>query len=100
MRHSANRTLITFAECRGWLLRSVATFELHPVSREAHVLAMARCGRMGLVSGAIFDAVIMAAAEESNVDAIVTFNVTDFERFRAEGSPRIVLPPEPPAVAF
>lgn len=74
--------------------------ELHPVSREAHVLAMARCARMGLVSGAIFDAVIMAAAEEANVDAVVTFNVTDFERFRAEGGPRVVLPPDPPAVAF
>lgn len=63
--------------------------ELQPVSREAHVLAMARCGRM-----------IVAAAEEANVDAIVTFNVTDFERFRAEGGPRIVLPPDPPAVAL
>ena len=72
--------------------------EFRSVSREAQADAIERCARLGAVSGAIFDAVIMACADEAHVEAIITFNVADFERFRQAEGPRVIAPPDPPAV--
>jgi predicted nucleic acid-binding protein len=54
--------------------RLVDRLEYAPVSLAAQMRALETCSRLGLTSGAIFDAVIMATAEEAGADMIVTFN--------------------------
>jgi predicted nucleic acid-binding protein len=45
-----------------------------------YVAAIEVVTRYGLVSGAVFDAVIAQAGLKAGVDRILTFNVRDFER--------------------
>lgn len=80
------------------LARLLDHLEYAPVSLAAQRRALGSCTRLGLVSGAIFDAVIMATAEEAGAEAMVTFNGGDFERFRSAEGPRVIVPPDPPAV--
>jgi predicted nucleic acid-binding protein len=60
--------------------------------------AMERCAVRGLRSGVVFDGLHLVAAELAGADGFVTFNPRDFERLAIEGSPRIVVPPDPPRV--
>ncbi len=46
----------------------------------------------GLTGGAVYDAVIAAAARRAEVDMLVTLNVGHFQRVWPEGSARIVSP--------
>ena len=54
--------------------------------------AMQRCAERGAHSGAIFDALHLAAAEVSRSDVFVTLNPDDFERLASERGPRIIVP--------
>jgi predicted nucleic acid-binding protein len=79
------------------LLQRVEAVE---VDRETYRAAVRRCSERGLRSGALFDALHLLSAERRGVDAFVTFNRSDFERMLAEGSPRLVVPPDPPRFAL
>jgi len=47
---------------------------------------------MDLSGGAVYDALIVKAAQKSGADRIVTFNVKDFKRVWPEGASRVVAP--------
>jgi predicted nucleic acid-binding protein len=49
---------------------------------------------VGVTSGAVYDALHVVAAELAGATAIVTLDAGDFERFRIDVSPRIVVPPD------
>jgi predicted nucleic acid-binding protein len=70
------------------------------IDRDAYRVALRRCSERGLRSGALFDALHLVVAERRRVDAFVTFNRADFERLLADGSPRLVVPPDPPRFAI
>lgn len=61
----------------------VETVEL---STDDYRLAMEHMVRLGLVSGAIYDALHVRAAEKAECDELITFNGRDFRR----------MPPAPP----
>jgi predicted nucleic acid-binding protein len=75
-------------------------FEVVTLPTDVYLAAIERCATKGLRSGAVFDAVHLAAAEASGVQALVTFNVSDFARLATPASPTIVAPPDPPAVVL
>jgi len=77
--------------------RLLETFEPAALSAATYRAALRRCAEKGLASGAVFDALHLASAEEQEVDGLVTFNGSDFERLRTPRSPEIVVPPHPPA---
>jgi predicted nucleic acid-binding protein len=79
------------------LLQKVAPV---PLEAGTYRAALRRCSEHGLRSGAIFDALHLISAERRGVDAFVTFNPADFERLLADGSPRLVVPPDPPRFAL
>lgn len=85
---------------RSLIERLLEHMEYAPASLAAQRRALETCTRLGLTSGAIFDAVIMATAAEAGAGAIVTFNGVDFERFRTADGPRVIVPPDPPAVTL
>jgi len=60
--------------------------------------AIERCAERGLRSGAVSDALHLVAAEQSGADVLLTFNAADFTRLATGSSPRILVPPDPPAV--
>lgn len=79
------------------LLKKVEPVEM---DGETYRDALRRCSERGLRSGALFDALHLVSAERRKVDAFVTFNRTDFERLTVDGSPRLVVPPDPPRFAL
>jgi predicted nucleic acid-binding protein len=72
------------AACVVWLERLITTnlevFVKVSLDVADYVAAIDRVTQYGLVSGAVFDAVIAQAGLKIGVDRIVTFNVRDFER--------------------
>jgi predicted nucleic acid-binding protein len=79
-------------------LRSILT--LVPPTAHIYRTALARCTARRLASGIVFDALHLVTAEEAGADAMVTFNQADFARLTDTGSPRIVVPPDPPTVTL
>lgn len=75
-----------------------ARFEPIPLTLQIYRDALDRCAIKGLRSGAIYDALHLATAESAGVAAFVTFNEQDFKRLAVSNSPRIIVPPDPPAV--
>lgn len=75
----------------------VAILEL---SWDDYAAAMRRCSDRGHRSGAVYDALHLAAAERWSADVLLTFNVQDFTRLSVESGPRILAPPDPPGVHF
>lgn len=65
-----------------------------------YLAAVERCATLGLVSGAIFVALHVVSAERWGADAILTFNESDLVRLSLPTSPRVVVPPDPPAVTL
>jgi predicted nucleic acid-binding protein len=78
----------------------LSQFETVSLTTRLYVEALDRCVTRGLRSGAIFDALHLATAEAAGAEALVTFNAKDFTRLALPSSPRIVVPPDPPAVAL
>lgn len=62
--------------------------------------AVARCAAVGAATGAVFDAIHIVTAERAGVDVVVTFNERHFRRLSTTTTPRIVVPPDPPAVVL
>jgi len=62
--------------------------------------ALERCTDRGFRSGAVYDALHLAAAESEGANVLLTFNTADFLRLAGEGEPRIIAPPDPPAVTL
>ena len=60
--------------------------------------AIRRCSERGYRSGAVFDALHMVCAEETGAERFLTFNPRDFERLATSDSPKILVPPDPPAI--
>jgi predicted nucleic acid-binding protein len=81
--------------------RLAAHVEPTDVAWSVYRLAIDRCTDRGLRSGAIYDAVHLAAAEALQAKVFLTFNTADFVRLaRDEGGPEIMAPPDPPAVTL
>jgi predicted nucleic acid-binding protein len=70
---------------------------LVPPTERIYRAALARCTARRLGSGVVFDALHLITAEEADVDAMLTFNDADFVRLTDTESPRIIVPPDPPA---
>jgi predicted nucleic acid-binding protein len=64
----------------------LARAEIVSLSARDYELAIGHMVRLGLVSGAIYDALHVRAAEKAECDELVTFNGRDFRR----------MPPAPP----
>jgi len=77
------------------LTQTIEAVELRATTYRA---AVRRCAERGLRSGVLFDALHLLAAEERGADLLVTFNAADFHRLARDAGPRIVVPPDPPAV--
>lgn len=75
-------------------------FDILPLEPDVYDEALQRCTDRGFVSGVVFDALHLVAAERTGVDALVTFNGADFRRLALPTSPRIVIPPDPPETAL
>jgi predicted nucleic acid-binding protein len=71
---------ITPALARDLITTNLEVFVKVSLDVADYVAAIDRVTQYGLVSGAVFDAVIAQAGLKIGVDRIVTFNVRDFER--------------------
>lgn len=63
-----------------------------PLSSSDYIATIKRMSDMGLSGGAVYDALIVKAAQKSEAARIVTFNGNDFRRIWPEGADRIVAP--------
>jgi predicted nucleic acid-binding protein len=77
------------------LARHVRPFALR---WEDYRAAFQRCGDGHLRSGAAYDALHLAGAARQAADVFLTFNTRHFSALAREGDPRIVAPPDPPAL--
>jgi hypothetical protein len=75
-------------------------FQVVPLDVTAYHDAIERCANRGFSSGAVFDALHLIAAEHHKTDGLLTFNVMDFQRLATPASPRIIVPPDPPAMTL
>ena len=65
---------------------------LVPLTAEDYHRTIGRIAELGLAGGMVYDALIACAAQKLDVEALVTFNVSDFRRVWPEGHDRIVAP--------
>jgi predicted nucleic acid-binding protein len=78
--------------------RLASVLRLRAMTASIYRDALRRTVARGLRSGVIFDALHLVAAREDGAEVLVTFNARDFERLWEQGDPRIVVPPDPPAL--
>lgn len=57
-----------------------------------YLTTIKRMSDIGLSGGAVYDALIVKAAQKSEAERILTFNVRDFKRIWPEGGARIAAP--------
>jgi predicted nucleic acid-binding protein len=81
-------------------LRIREKFRVEAMTPDVYNEAILRCTSRGLRSGAIYDALHLVSAERAAARAVLTFNESDFIRLALPDSPKIVVPPEPPAITF
>jgi predicted nucleic acid-binding protein len=62
------------------------------LSSSDYLTTVKRMSDIGVSGGAIYDALILKAAQKSGVARILTFNVNDFKRIWPEGASRIAAP--------
>lgn len=62
------------------------------LSTSDYLTTVKRMSDIGLSGGAIYDALIIRAAQKSEATRILTFNVNDFKRIWPEGASRIAAP--------
>lgn len=60
--------------------------------------AMQRCGERGLRSGTVYDALHFVAAARHEADLFLTLSTRHFIPMATDDGPRIVAPPDPPAL--
>jgi predicted nucleic acid-binding protein len=63
-----------------------------PLSTSDYLATIRRLSDLGFSGGAVYDALIIKAAQKSGADRIVTLNTRDFKRIWPEGTSRIVEP--------
>jgi predicted nucleic acid-binding protein len=77
------------------LARHVKPFALR---WEDYRAALERCDDGRLRSGAVYDALHLLGAARHRADVFLTFNTRHFSALVREGDPRVVAPPDPPAL--
>ena len=65
---------------------------------EDYRAALERCDDGRLRSGALYDALHLLGAARQSADVFLTFNTRHFSALVREDAPRIVAPPDPPAL--
>jgi predicted nucleic acid-binding protein len=65
---------------------------------EDYRAAFERCGDGRLRSGVVYDALHLVGAARRGADVFLTFNTRHFSALAREGDPRILAPPDPPAL--
>jgi predicted nucleic acid-binding protein len=65
---------------------------LVPLSSSDYLATIKYMSDLGLSGGAVYDALIVKAAQKSGAARIVTLNTVDFKRIWPEGAERIVAP--------
>jgi predicted nucleic acid-binding protein len=78
--------------------RLVRYIEPVAIGWEDYRLALQRCGDRSLRSGALYDALHLMVASREGAELLLTFNTRDFAALAGEESPRILAPPDPPAL--
>ena len=68
------------------------------MSAKIYTAALRLCSDRGLRSGAVFDALHWAAADEGKADLFLTFNPDDFVRLGSGAKLKVLVPPDPPSV--
>ena len=63
-----------------------------PLSSHDYLATIKHMSDMGLSGGAVYEALIVKAAQKCGADRIVTFNMSDFKRVWPEGADRIFAP--------
>lgn len=91
---SMPRIRVPPATARAAIHRLRTKISVVAVTPDVAETAIERCTSIGVISGAIYDAIHLAAAETADATVILTLNPSDFERFRIETSPRIIVPPD------
>ena len=66
--------------------------EVVSLAREDYTAVIEHLSALGIIGGAIYDALILRAAVKANVDQVVTFNANDFARVYPELANKIVSP--------
>jgi predicted nucleic acid-binding protein len=69
----------------------VAYVEVVPLGAADYDAVIKRVAGLGLVSGAVYDALHVHAAEKAGCEEIVTFNGRDFRRFPLQPPTRLVV---------
>ena len=59
--------------------------EVIELTREDYGHVLRQVARLGIASGTIYDALHARCAQKAEVDQILTYNLTDFERLQLEG---------------
>lgn len=80
------------------VLRLKETLTLKEPTPAIYRAALLRAAEGGIRSGGIFDAIHLVTAERFGAELLLTFNLDDFQRMAHPESPRIVAPPDPPAL--
>jgi predicted nucleic acid-binding protein len=67
-------------------------FSIVSLTSSEYFATVKHLSEMGLSGGAVYDALIVRAAQKSGADRIVTFNMNDFKRIWPEGASSIISP--------
>jgi len=62
------------------------------LSSSDYLTTIKRMSELGISGGAIYDALIVRAAQKAEADRVLTFNVSDFKRIWPEGAAHIAAP--------
>ena len=63
-----------------------------PLLSSDYLATIKRMNDLGITGGAVYDALIVRAAQKSGASRIVTFNVNDYKRIWPEEPERITAP--------
>jgi predicted nucleic acid-binding protein len=80
------------ASARKVVTEMLSDVQVVSLSQALYLEALDRCVSRGVVSGAVFDALHLVAAEQAGADVMLTFNEKDFVRLAEPGTPRILSP--------
>ena len=80
--------------------RLAQKLEVVDIGAGAYWTAIQRCTATGVRSGALFDALHLVVAEDTDADLFVTFNAAGFRRLAIDTSPEIRVPPDPPSYPY
>ena len=70
----------------------IKSFEIVTLSDEDYIEVIERLSKLEIMGGATYDAVILRAAENVNVDQVITLNAKDFRRVNPSLSNKILTP--------